>query len=88
MSTIFEILFGESEKVYSKEFNEALRQLPDISMEERKYLNEVFENDLKDGLTGYELKQRIEKLRHNYNDVLEPEEVEQVRKKLLGMLED
>lgn len=88
MSTIFEILFGESEKIYKIEFNEALRKLPDISKEEREYLNEVFANDLKDGLTQYELKQRIEKLRRNYNDILEPEEVEQVKNKLLGKFND
>lgn len=88
MSTIFEILFGESEKVYKKEFNEALRQLPNISNEERQYLNEVFAEDLENGLTEYELKQRIEKLRKDYNDILESEEVEQVKKKLLGRLED
>ena len=88
MSILFEILFGASEKVYKKEFNEALRQLSDISKKEREYLNEVFADDLKDGLTEYELKNRISKLSKNYDDPLEPEEIEQVKEKLLGRLED
>lgn len=83
---IFDILFGESKKIYRKDFNKALRSISDISKQERKYLNEAFKSDLANGLSGYELKQRIAKLRHISNDPLDPHEVEQVRKKLLGEL--
>ena len=84
---VFDLLFGnEPKKIYRRDFNKALRSLSDISKDERKYLNQVFKSDLRDGLSGYELKKRIEKLRYNPDDPLEPEEVEQVRKKLLGEL--
>jgi len=87
MTFLSDILFGDDTKrIYRNEFNKALGQISDISKEERDYLNEVFKSDLADGLTGHELKQRIEKLRHNPNDSLEPHEVEQVRRKLLGEL--
>ncbi len=83
----FDALFGDDTKrIYRNEFNKALGQISDISKEERYYLNEVFKGDLADGLTAYELKQRIERLRHNPDDSLEPHEVEKVRKKLLGEL--
>lgn len=84
MSILSDILFGDGgKKIYRKDFNKALRSLSDISKEERKYLNEVFKSDLADGLTSYELKQRIEKLRHIPDDPLDSYEVEQVKKKLL-----
>lgn len=89
MTFFYDILFGggDSKKIYQGQFNQALRSISDISEEERKYLNEVFSNDLKDGLTGYELKQRIEKLRYKTDDILDPYEVEKVKKKLMEELE-
>ena len=88
MTTIFDAFFGEDEKIYKEEFDKTLRSLSDISKEEREYLNEVFANDLKDGLTKYELRDRIAKLRRNYEDVLESDEIEVVKKKLLGKFDD
>lgn len=88
MTSIIDAIFGESDKIYKREFNDILRKLSDISVEERKYLNEAFASDLKDGLTRYELKQRTERLSRNYNDPLEPEEVKQVKNKLLKGFDD
>lgn len=85
MTFLSDILFGDSsKKIYKKDFNKALKQVSDISEEERKYLNEVFKKDLEDGLSVYEIKQRIEKLHHISDDPLDSGEVEQVRKKLMG----
>ena len=84
----FDLLFGDdSKKIYSKDFNKALGQIPDISKEERAYLNDVFQKDLADGLSKYELEERIAKLRYKSDDPLDPWEVEQVKKKLSGELE-
>lgn len=80
----FDSLFGESKRIYRRDFNKALKNLPTISRDERKYLNQVFKKDLGDGLTGYELKKRIQQLRHNTTDSLKPYEVEQIKKKLRG----
>ena len=88
MTLFFDIFFGDSQKkIYQGQFNQALRSISDISEEERDYLNEVFAKDLEDGLTAYELKQRIEKLHHNPDDILDSYEVEQVKKKLMEELE-
>ncbi|MFZ5559245.1 MAG: hypothetical protein ACOZAL_00405 [Patescibacteria group bacterium] len=85
---LIEDIFGidDTKRIYRKDFDIALRQIPDISKEERDYLNQVFANDLKDGLTAFELKHRIEHLQHNPDDILDPWEVEQVRRKLTGEL--
>ena len=74
-------------KINHAEFKKALRELSDISDKERNYLEEVFKNDLSDGLTQSELRRRIEQLSHNYSDELDYWEVEHVKKKLLGELD-
>jgi len=83
MTFIFDTMFGQSKKISRRNFNKAIRSISSISNEERKYLNQAFNTDLSDGLSLYELKQRIEKLRYNQKDPLDYYEVEQVKKKLL-----
>ena len=58
--------------------------MPEISRQEREYLNDVFEEDLKDGITREEMKKRIKQLRVNYEDDLDNREVEQIKEKFLG----
>jgi len=86
MTFIFDTFFGSTKRIYRKEFNQALSKIPAISKQERDYLNEVFKTDLSDGLTSYELKQRIAKLERNSEDILDYNEVEQVKKKLIEKL--
>lgn len=76
-------IFSTDKRVYRQDFNNTLKEIPDISQKERQYLNQVFGNDLIDGLTEFELKQKIEKLRHNTNDILDPWELEQAKRKIL-----
>jgi len=87
---IIEIIFGidNEKKIYRKEFEQALRSLPTISHEEQEYLKGVFSDVLKDGITGVELKRKIIMLEHSPNDLLNQQEVESVKRKLLGELED
>ena len=85
--SIFDFLIDTTKKIYRREFNQALGKISNLSSEERKYLNEVFKSDLSDGLSEYELKQRIAKLRYNTTDSLDSYEIEQVKKKLLGELQ-
>ena len=84
--SIFDFLTDTTKKIYRREFNQALGKVSNLSKEERKYLNKVFTNDLNDGLSEYELKSRINKLRYNTTDPLDSYEIEQVKKKLLGEL--
>jgi len=89
--SIMEILFGvgdSTKKIYREEFEQAIRSLPLISDTEREYLRGVFGEALKDGITESELKKIISGLEHNHNDILDAEEVEQVKRKLFGELED
>jgi hypothetical protein len=85
---IFDFLTDTSKKIYRGEFNQVLNKIPNLSKEERDYLNEVFANDLADGLTEYELRQKIGQLQYKTDDPLDPYEVEQVKKKLLEKLEE
>lgn len=88
MTFLFDIFSTDnSKKIYSSDFDKALRSVSSISSEERKYLNEVFKSDLTDGLSKYELKKRIEKLRYNTNDPIDSGEVDQIKRKLLGELQ-
>jgi len=87
---IIEAIFGldENKKIYRKEFEQALRSLPNIDDREREYLRGVFAKELKDGITQKELFGRIKMLQRNSNDILDAREVESVKRKLLGELED
>ena len=55
-------------RIYRYEFNEILKRIPDISDKERAYLNRVFNKDLIDGLTPFDLKQKIDHLRYDKED--------------------
>jgi len=73
-------------RIYRYEFNEILKKIPDISTEERAYLNQVFQKDLIDGLTEFDLRQKINSLSYNQEDQLDRWELESVKKKILERL--
>lgn len=72
-----------NKRIYRYQFNEILKKIPEISPKEREYLNRVFRKELIDGLTLWELKQKINQLRLDKKDELDQWEIEKVRKKLL-----
>jgi len=81
--SIFDIFFDSSKKIYRREFNKALCQIPELSDKERTYVSGVFQDSLRDGLSKEELKREISQLRHNSNDLLDSFEVEKIKKKLM-----
>jgi len=87
---IIEDIFGidTGRKIYHKEFESAIKSLPHIDDKEREYLRGIFSGALKDGITQKELFVRIKSLEHTTNDILDAHEVESVKRKLLGELED
>jgi len=87
---IIEAIFGldESRKIYHKEFETAIKSLPHIDDREREYLRGVFSGVLKDGITQKELIGKIRQLEHSPADILDMHEVESVKRKLFGELED
>lgn len=88
---IIEAIFGlndDNRRIYHKEFDQALHGLPHLDEREREYLRGVFAKELKDGITQRELISRMKILQHNKSDVLDAHEVESVKRKLFGELED
>jgi hypothetical protein len=87
---IIEAIFGmdDSRKIYRKEFEQAIHNLPHIDEHEREYLRGAFSKELKDGITQKELIIRMRLLEHTPNDILDAHEVESVKRKLFGELED
>ena len=81
--SIFGILFDSSKKIYRRDFENALRKIPELSDKERAYVSGVFQDSLRDGLSKDELKKEISRLRHNSNDPLDSFEVEKIKKKLM-----
>lgn len=73
-----------NKRIYRDEFNKTLGNMPDISRKERDYLNKAFNKELVDGLTPWELKQKIGQLHFNKKDELDRWELESVKKRLLG----
>ncbi len=86
----FSLLFGPSnygKKIYRKEFNDILRSIPDISLQDREYLNKVFSDELSGGLYASELKRQIQSLIYKTDDRLRAGEVEKVKRKILAKKE-
>jgi len=80
---LFMGFFGVTKKIYSDDFRKSLRNVSVLSSKEREYLEKVFKNSLKDGLSKFEIEKQCRKLKHKHGDLLEPIEVEKVKKKLL-----
>ena len=70
-------------RIYKQEFNKILKYTPGISPKEREYLNKVFASDLVDGLTEWELKQRINHLKFDTKDPINQWDAEKVKSQLL-----
>jgi hypothetical protein len=76
-------LFFSSKKIYRDELKKILRGIPGLSEKERAYVNGVFQDSLRDGLSKEELRREIQHLKHNPNDPLEPFEVKKIKEKLM-----
>ena len=79
-------LLDSTKKISRADFEEALRNIPELSEKERAYIEGVFQDSLRDGLTKDELRREISRLRHNPNDPLDSFEIEKIKKKLTGSL--
>jgi len=80
--SIFDI-FDTSKKIYREKFDKALRQIPELSDKERAYVKNVFQDSLKGGLSKFELKKEIGRLKYKTDDLLDSFEVEKIKKKLM-----
>ncbi|MBI2049925.1 MAG: hypothetical protein HYT35_00510 [Candidatus Staskawiczbacteria bacterium] len=80
------MIFEPKKRINRYEFNKILHSITDISDKERNYLHQSFNKHLVDGLTEYELKEKINKLQSDKKDILDNWELEQVKRKILGRL--
>jgi hypothetical protein len=74
-------------RIYKAEFNEILKYTEGISQQEREYLNKAFAGDLLDGLTEWELTQKIQKLKFDTEDPIDQWDSERVKQKILKAME-
>jgi len=72
-----------TKRIYKAEFNEILKYTEGISQQEREYLNKAFAGDLLDGLTEWELTQKIQKLKFDTEDPIDQWDSERVKQKIL-----
>jgi len=76
-----------TKRIYKAEFNEILKYTEGISQQEREYLNKAFAGDLLDGLTEWELTQKIQKLKFDTEDPIDQWDSERVKQKILKAME-
>jgi len=74
-------------RIYKDEFNKILSSISDISDEEKHHLLDVFAPYLVNGLTAWELKEKIASLKFDKKDNLEEHELEKVKNKILSVLD-
>ena len=73
---------SSSKKIYRDDFKEALRKVPQLSHKERSYIEGVFSKPLENGLSEYEVKKEIGRLKHVSGDPLDSFEIEKLKQKL------
>ncbi|MBU1255691.1 hypothetical protein KKE74_03675 [Patescibacteria group bacterium] len=77
------LFFPNIKKIYKYDFKKALRNIPQLSPTEQAYVQGVFQDSLKNGLSKAELKKEISQLKRNSSDPLDSFEVEKLKKKLM-----
>ncbi len=82
--SIFDVIFGSGKKISRLDFEKALRNIPELSDRERAYVSGIFQDSLKSGLSKFELKKEISRLRHKPDDLLDSFEVEKIKQKLMA----
>jgi len=75
-----------AKRIYRYDFDKALKSMPDISPKEKDYLHKVFGKEMVDGLTPWELNQKIDQLQSNKKDELDQWELRGVKRKLLDKM--
>jgi hypothetical protein len=73
-------------RIYRDEFNNIIKELFPFSDKERDYLKAIFDKDLVDGLTEWELKDKVIKMQTNQTDEVDTYEAQKIKNKLLGKL--
>jgi len=83
---IIKIIIMNDKRIYRDEFNSIIKELFPFGDKERNYLKTVFDKDLVDGLTEWELKDKVMKMEANQTDEVNTYEAEKIKNKLMGRL--
>lgn len=81
-----------AERIYREQFNDLLQKIPDLSPKERAHLDQAFSSHLVDGLTAYELKEKLDSIHYHQPHAfgseayLDQGELDQVKHKMLSAL--
>ncbi len=76
-------LFSPSPKrIKRDEFKKAIKDIPQLSPKERAYVEGVFQESLKRGVTKTKMKREINRLKYNPHDQLSHHEVAKIKGKL------
>jgi hypothetical protein len=76
-----------SDKIIKRdELNVLLQQIFPFNENHRNYVKKIFENDLIDGISEYDLRDKVSKMKYNQHDEIDEQEAERIKNKLLENL--
>ena len=76
------IFFSSPKKIKQEEFKKTVEGMKNLSEKEKAYVEGVFQDKLKDGMSKEELRQSVTDLKRNYGDPLTSDKVEKVKQHL------
>jgi len=80
---------SSAKRIRKIEFEKALRNMPQLTSQEKTYIKGVFGKDLKDGTINIEeLKRELMDLKSNQHDPLSDQDVQKIKGKLSGIMID
>lgn len=75
-----------SERIHKDQFIKILKKVFPTNAEHRQHLLKVFENDLIDGLTEFEIKSKLNHIKYDTKDQIDMWKAEKAKKMLLEAL--
>jgi hypothetical protein len=76
-----------SDKLINRyELNVLLEQIFPFNEKDRNYVKKIFENDLADGISEYDLRDKVQKMKYDQNDEIDENEAERIKNKILESL--
>lgn len=73
--------------IYLDRLNQILRQIPQLSPQERDYVKGIFGQYGAGGIDKFEAQRAIRQMKFNFSDTLNPYEVSKIQEKIMDVLE-
>ena len=74
--------FSSPKKISRDEFKKTIKSIPQLSDKERAYVEGIFQDSLKSGLSESEIKKEVGRLKYNPHDPISQHEVSKIKGKL------